>query len=189
MGHTAQRARLSRQEWIAAAMAMGVRLGFDGLAVEPLAAELNTTKGSFYWHFKDRADLLDAVLADWEQRATTQIIEDVDRSPSDERLAGLVAAAFGRSFDDEIEWQILAAAHHPRVGPVVVRVHDARLAYLRRLFQARGLTVARARARARVAYAAYLGHLQLMMSRPNDPPKPAAIRAYVDELVALFTAP
>jgi len=27
------------------------------------------------------------------------------------------------------------------------------------------------------------------MSRPNDPPKPAAIRAYVDELVALFTAP
>lgn len=60
----AQRTRLSRADWIEAATRFGVERGFDDLAVEPLAARLGTTKGSFYWHFANRADLLDAVMED-----------------------------------------------------------------------------------------------------------------------------
>ena len=37
-------------------------------------AALGVTKGSFYWHFVDRAALLQAVLARWEQRATDSVI-------------------------------------------------------------------------------------------------------------------
>lgn len=189
MGHTVTRTRLNRRDWIDAAMSMGMRVGFDRLAVEPLAAELGATKGSFYWHFKDRAALLDAVLADWEERATTRVIEAVDRSRSDERVGRLVEEAFGRSFDDNVEWKILAAADHPQVGPAVGRVHEARIAYLRRLLRARGLPARRAEARARVTYAAYLGHLQLLVFRPIGRPNSAAMKAYLREIVAVFTAP
>ena len=34
------------------------RGGVEAIAVEPIAAELGTTKGSFYWHFKNRDSLV-----------------------------------------------------------------------------------------------------------------------------------
>jgi AcrR family transcriptional regulator len=39
----------------------------DGVRVDRLAKDLKVTRGSFYWHFRDRAALLDAVLQRWEQ--------------------------------------------------------------------------------------------------------------------------
>src|SRR4051794_22787656 len=44
------------------------------VAVEPLAKGVGATKGSFYWHFKDRADLIDAVVELWERRYVTEAI-------------------------------------------------------------------------------------------------------------------
>ena len=34
--------------------------------MEVVARDLHASKGSFYWHFRDRADLLDKMLAHWE---------------------------------------------------------------------------------------------------------------------------
>ncbi len=48
------------------------RDGFAGVAVEPLARKLGATKGSFYWHFATRAELIAATLELWEQRETTR---------------------------------------------------------------------------------------------------------------------
>jgi AcrR family transcriptional regulator len=59
--------RLSPADWTRAALA---RLGEDGIEavrVEVLARDLKVSKGSFYWHFDDRADLLDHMLARWER--------------------------------------------------------------------------------------------------------------------------
>jgi AcrR family transcriptional regulator len=39
--------------------------GLDGVRVEPLARRLGVTKGSFYWHFKDRQQLVEALLDRW----------------------------------------------------------------------------------------------------------------------------
>ena len=40
----------------------------DAVRVEVLARDLRVSKGSFYWHFRDRQDLLDKALAEWERR-------------------------------------------------------------------------------------------------------------------------
>lgn len=180
--------RLSRQDWVTAALAMVARDGIERLGVEPLAAEMGSTKGSFYWHFANRAELVDAVLEHWEREATARVIDEVETAPPPEQIVRLVTVAFGQAIENEVEWMILAA-EHPQVGPVVARVHRARTDYLRRLFARAGLPPARARARARVIYAAYLGHLHLVVGTEAGEQSPAARRVFLAEVVAMASAP
>jgi AcrR family transcriptional regulator len=63
----APRQQLDREAWIKAALDILAEKGLDGIRVEVLAKRLRVTKGSFYWHFKDRRDLLDAVLETWKE--------------------------------------------------------------------------------------------------------------------------
>ncbi len=56
---------LQRSDWLRAARLALLHHGPDGVRVEPLARELGVTKGSFYWHFRDRKAILDALLEDW----------------------------------------------------------------------------------------------------------------------------
>ena len=60
--------RLCADDWVQAAIARMARHGISGLQISLLAHDLRATKGSFYWHFRDRAALLDAVLERWRQR-------------------------------------------------------------------------------------------------------------------------
>jgi len=62
--------RLSVSDWMRAARLALLNSGPDGVRVEPLARALGVTKGSFYWHFRDRADLLEALVAEWEAEAS-----------------------------------------------------------------------------------------------------------------------
>ncbi len=141
---------------------MGSHIGFENLAVEPLAAEIGATKGSFYWHFRDRADLVSAVVEEWAEIATTQVIAEIERGTSGDALERLMDIVLGHPESDVTEWRILGATDHPQIGPVVARVHEVRIDYVRRLLRSRGLSPARAAARARVLYAAYLGNLALL---------------------------
>jgi AcrR family transcriptional regulator len=57
---------LGTQEWLRAARLALLRGGPDEVRVERLARDLRVTKGSFYWHFKDRQELLELLLREWE---------------------------------------------------------------------------------------------------------------------------
>lgn len=43
-----------------------LRGGVEAVRVEKLARDLRVTKGSFYWHFRDRDELLELLLREWE---------------------------------------------------------------------------------------------------------------------------
>ncbi|MFN7134821.1 MAG: TetR/AcrR family transcriptional regulator, partial [Myxococcales bacterium] len=73
--------RLTREDWVEAALAALARGGVAAVAVEPLASELGATKGSFYWHFADRGELLKAVLERWVARDTDEVIAAMDALP------------------------------------------------------------------------------------------------------------
>src|SRR5207247_8741198 len=62
--------RLSVSDWMRAARLALLHSGPDGVRVEPHARALGVTKGSFYWHFRDRADLLEALVGEWEAEAS-----------------------------------------------------------------------------------------------------------------------
>ncbi len=60
--------RLNREDWLEAAFAAVVEGGFDQLRVLTIAKQLGVTRGSFYWHFTDHADLQAQLLARWRER-------------------------------------------------------------------------------------------------------------------------
>jgi AcrR family transcriptional regulator len=58
---------LQAADWLAAAVARFAEQGIEAVRIELLARDLNVSKGSFYWHFSDRNDLLERLLDDWER--------------------------------------------------------------------------------------------------------------------------
>ena len=56
---------------------MLVENGVDAVKVLPLADRLGVTRGSFYWHFKNRDALLEKLLEAWETTNTRTILEAV----------------------------------------------------------------------------------------------------------------
>lgn len=56
---------LNRDDWISAAIRIFISEGVEAVRVLRLANHLNVSRGSFYWHFKDRADLLNCISDHW----------------------------------------------------------------------------------------------------------------------------
>jgi AcrR family transcriptional regulator len=174
------RGRLSRDEWTTAALYALGESGPAGVAVERIATQLGTTKGSFYWHFADRSELLDCALFAWESLATNAIIDLLDpiKDPS-ERLQQLFLIALREPDELRMESNILRATNDATVREVVTRVHDARTDFLRRIFKDLGLSPTQVTARSRLVYAAYLGHVHLAVDDPAGFPTGPALRTYV----------
>src|ERR1700675_1624452 len=67
-------ATLTSSDWVEGALQLISDAGLGALTVDALATRLGVTKGSFYWHFKGRSELLAGALGRWEHRATTEAI-------------------------------------------------------------------------------------------------------------------
>ncbi|WP_424641601.1 TetR/AcrR family transcriptional regulator [Embleya sp. AB8] len=159
------REHLTPQDWSNAALRAMARGGVAAVSVNALAGELGATRGSFYWHFKDRDALLTAALEMWEQHTTTALISELgDITDPRQRLTVLFATALGRESINGLEPAIVAHADHPAVAQVLRRVTERRIAYLTDLFAELGLAPAPARRQAVVTYAAYLGWHELRHS-------------------------
>src|SRR5215472_12218561 len=62
-----ERGRLEKKDWMRAARLALLEGGPNAVRVETLARKLHVSKGSFYWHFKNREALLEALLREWEE--------------------------------------------------------------------------------------------------------------------------
>ena len=183
----APRKTLTREDWTAAGLAALVEGGPDAVAIEPVASRLGTTKGSGYWHFTDRADLLRAVLDRWVQDHTVVISERVQSGGGTARerlrhLLGIVSRAAEQSPAD----MLLVASADPDVRAAVVAATQLRVAYVERLIREDGVAAPEARSRAALAYAAYLGYASLASAVPGlVPHRPADRRRLQESLLDL----
>ncbi|PKO83903.1 MAG: TetR family transcriptional regulator [Betaproteobacteria bacterium HGW-Betaproteobacteria-11] len=153
---------LDRAAWIKAASDALAEHGVAGLRVETLAGKLGVTKGSFYWHFKDRRDLQDAVLARWKEGRIGDIRKQTAAEPGKEidallHTIGVYASPRNRK-GIPIELAVRDwARRDARAAEVVAEVDAERLACSYRLFRACGLVDAEARARSVMLYAYVFG--------------------------------
>lgn len=150
--------KLEAGDWILAGLEQLAEQGINGVKVESLAKRMGMTKGSFYWHFKDRDTFLTAMLADWRRRATLDIIDRLDRSEGtpEERLRRLLrlpmtgrASAWGADVELSIRlWGRQDAAARAALD----EVDQVRLRYIRGLLEGAGVAPTAVAARAVLAY-------------------------------------
>jgi AcrR family transcriptional regulator len=181
--------KVTREQWIEAALAALGDSGLGALAVEPLARRLGVTKGSFYSHFEGLDAFVSAVLAFWEQAATEQVIERLETvALAAERLKRLFETVWDRSDHLKIEAALLAGAvaGEPRVRPVYLRVNRRRLGYTTELYRALGLSNEEARRYALTAYGSYLGTLLLVALEGSTFRSQAELRVHAQHLGALL---
>jgi AcrR family transcriptional regulator len=70
MENEKKRKRVSKDQWLSAALDMLETGGVNNVRVERIAAKLSISKSGFYWHFKDRRDLLSHILEYWAHEYT-----------------------------------------------------------------------------------------------------------------------
>ncbi|CAL9432968.1 hypothetical protein SUDANB15_02073 [Streptomyces sp. enrichment culture] len=183
------RPRLSARDWADAALAAMREGGLAAVAVEPLAARLGTTKGSFYWHFTGRDALIEAALERWAETETETPIADLEEETGFDpelRLRRLFAEAVRSAAEDPLEVALLATADDPRVAAVLERVTERRIAYVARQFELAGFPGPEARRRGLLAYSVYLGHTQLGHAVPASLPGGAELDHYLDRALDLL---
>ncbi len=159
---------LTAADWAEAALQLIAEKGLKALTVDALASRLGVTKGSFYWHFRGRADLLGAALERWEHGATVENIKGLDAVADPRRRVELIVDAASRLPRSRSLYAALAeAAEDPVVRRVLNRVATTRIAYLESCYRSLGLPPPEANAHAVFAYASYRGLLQLAHEAPG----------------------
>ena len=142
---------LTKNDWLEKAMELLRARGIEGVRVLSLARSLGVTRGSFYWHFRNRQDLLDSMLDWWDRAMTDSVIEaigslDVEGRALLDALVEDVVRNRRSGYDTAIHaW----AEHDPRAAEVVRRVMRKRLEVVEGLFREAGFSAAEARAWAR----------------------------------------
>ena len=112
------RRRLTRDDWITAALAAIADGGLAAVGVEPLAARLGATQGSFYWHFENRDALLEAAIGRWEKETTTDVVAEITAAydaPASQ-FRRLVADVIGRAEQDRVGPALASSAGPTRSG-------------------------------------------------------------------------
>ena len=162
-----QRTQLDRDAWVQAAIEVLAEEGVAGLRVEVLAKRLKVTKGSFYWHFQDRRDLLLAVLQFWKEGRIRDIVKQT-RAQSGRELEQIYhvidiysAGRNRRGMMIELavrDW----ARRNAATAAIVAEVDDIRLRCARDLFLACGVPQEEASSRCMLLYA-YVFGISLMV--------------------------
>jgi AcrR family transcriptional regulator len=174
-----QSERLAPEHWVEAALAAIAAGGVASVSVERLAIGLGATKGSFYWHFKDRPALIDAALAEWEVRYTDRVIERLEGFDEPRvQFQQLLRSAFTDNIGVRIDATLLADATDPAVGAALERVAEKRLTFVKALFDHLGADDSADRAL--LAFSAYLGLAQLRRTAPALTPNSRRVKAYID---------
>ncbi len=152
--------RTPRATWVEAGLQALAAGGPDAVRVEPLAKSLGVTRGSFYGQFEDRHALLEAMLDTWEQAATDEVLEQVERRGGNPRAK--ITRAGALTFSEVLLPIELAIRDWSRRDPAVAqrlrRVDNRRMEYLRSLFSALWTDEAEVEARSVLAFSLAIGH-------------------------------
>lgn len=180
-----ERTTLSASDWEREALELISEQGIQALAVEPLARRMGVTKGSFYWHFSAREELLEQALKRWEEhdsRNLNRALGEIDH-PRD-RLVSFFRRVVKEKLTHEVYSELCAAAGHPQVEPVLERVAERRMEHLADAFCELGMEAQEARHQARLTYSVYLGFLQLQRQHQTPSKSSESFEAYIEHVIA-----
>lgn len=154
--------KVTRQDWLNVAMDVLVSDGVERVKVLALADRLGVSRSSFYWYFKSRQDLLDALLDQWQSTNTAAIVKQA-QLPA-ESINGAVCnvqhcVVDQTLFDTALDFAVRDWARRSgKVRRLLDQSDARRLAALTAMFARYGYPEGEAEARARVLYYMQIGY-------------------------------
>ncbi len=162
--------KVTRDDWIAAALATLIHDGIDQVKVQKLAESMQVSRSSFYWYFKDRDDLLQVLLDHWLATNTREIVAAA-RAPA-QTVTQAVCNVFAgfidpERFDTKLDFAIRDwARRDPAVRAVLDQSDAQRIGALRDMFARFDYPAPEALARARIAYYMQIGYNDADLHEP-----------------------
>ncbi|ASY66805.1 Transcriptional regulator, TetR family (plasmid) [Sinorhizobium sojae CCBAU 05684] len=157
--------RGSPDVWLGAAYESLLEGGVDAVKIQPLAKKLNLSRTSFYWFFKDREELLSALVSRWREKNTGNLIRQAGAYA--ETVAEAMLNVFDcwlnpKLFDSQFEFAVRSwALQSPEILAEVQGADQQRLDALSRMFLRFGFEAAHADVRARTIYLVQIGYISM----------------------------
>lgn len=157
--------RTTREDWLKTALDTLVSEGVDHVKVLSLAAKLDCARSSFYWYFKNRADLLEALLDHWDATNTKALI-DAANAPADSICYALTNLyrcwVTGDRFDSRLDMAIRDWSRRSGSIRAALDISDtARIGAIAAMFGRHGYAADEADVRARIVYFTQIGYAAL----------------------------
>ena len=132
-----------------------------------------------------REALLKAALERWEQYGEREIIGQIELIVDPrKRLPELFRRVAHELQPHRVYAALLKALDHPQVVRVMARVSQRRMEFLTTAYRQVGMSRSEAAHRARLAYAAYIGFLQLALQLGMPRLDHTEMEAYVEHVIA-----
>ena len=154
--------RTSREDWIRAALDTLVSEGVDSVKVLLIAEKLSCARSSFYWYFKNRAELLDALLDHWQSTNARSVISKA-QEPAPTVNAALINVfecwVDEDLFDTRLDFAIREWARRSGAVRRAIDISDSYiLDALTRMFERYDYQKDEAEVRARIVYYTQIGY-------------------------------
>jgi len=162
MKNHSKKKSLNPSDWEVATLNVIAHQGVSAVAVENIAKDLGVTKGSFYWHFSNRKDLIVTALKRWQKDDREMIKEKVlSILEAQERLKAWFSLSAEPLQSHLIYATLLADRQHDFVAKVMKEVTLERLNFLQQSYQGIGYDESRSKQQALLSYSVYVGYLHL----------------------------
>lgn len=162
--------KVTRQDWLNVAMDILISDGVEQVKVLTVGERLKVSRSSFYWYFKSRQDLLNALLQHWDETNTAALVRQAEASA--DTITGAICNVFRCFVDDNLfntrldfairEWARRSGA----VRRVLDQSDETRLAALETMFARHEYSATEALTRARVLYYMQIGYNLAELNEP-----------------------
>lgn len=164
--------KVTREDWLNVALDVLVSDGVEQVKVLALGERLGVSRSSFYWYFRSRQDLLDALLDHWENTNTAALVAQAE-APA-ETITKAVCNVFrcvidARLFNNALDFAVREWARRSGHVRRILDVSDQkRLSALRTMFARHGYEPIEAETRARVLYYMQIGYDDADLREPLE---------------------
>jgi AcrR family transcriptional regulator len=165
-------ARATRDDWLDLALTQLARRGVGAVTALDLSERLGVSRSSFYWRFRSRDGLLDALIERWDELNTRSIVRQANAPAATitEAVCNVFRcwvdpALFSPRLDMAVrEWARLSEKTRERLD----RADSERMAAIEAMFRRHGYASEEALVRARVLYTMQIGYYALDIREPIE---------------------
>jgi len=130
----------TREQWLQKSLDVISGQGFGRIVIDNIVKSIKVTKGSFYWHFKDRNDFLEHLVTYWDENFTRNVMQHIAAMQGDagKRLLELMMYVTRKRLA-RYDAAILSLAHNePHVSNQIAVVFESRIEFVASLIAEMG---------------------------------------------------